>query len=321
MKVLSFDVGIVNLAYCVLEKIEDDFKILAWGVINLVDDRQKCDYQMTEKQCNNNAKFVIYDKDKSKEKLDDSVYACTSHKAKLMPALEEIIQKKKIVKYICNYCSNDSTHICKKLNINFCEEHVVKWKKIIKFIGCKKYVTVACGRQPQQNLSEKLFTKLDSFKDIFLNVDEVLIENQPSMRNPVMKTISVFLYSYFVIRGTIDNKIISYVRFVSPSNKLKIDVNKTTKVLAGIKTKEIVYKLTKALGIKYCRAIINKKDDEQIACVKKKDDMADAFLQAFQYLFRPIPEKYFEKIYEIDNDDKKKIEKNKKTKNDSLDSE
>jgi hypothetical protein len=228
--------------------------------------------------------------------------------------LEEIVQKKKIVKYTCDYCSVDATHICKKLDINFCEEHLTKWKKIIKFIGCKKYVTVSCGRQPQQTLSEKLFTRLDLLKEYFLNVDEVLIENQPSMRNPVMKTISVFLYSYFVIRGTIDNKLISYVKFISPSNKLKIDVENTNEILGGGKTKEKVYKLTKELGIWYCRSLISDDDDKIIELVKKKDDMADAFLQAFQYLFRPIPKKYLEKIYEIDNDTK--IVKKKKGKKD-----
>ena len=321
MKVLSFDVGIANLAYCVLEKIDDNFKILVWGVINLVDNRQKCDYQMTGKKCDINAKFEIYDKDKSKDVLDKPVYSCSRHKIKLMPSLEKIVQKKKIVEYICDYCSDNATHICKKLNINFCEGHLTKWKKIIKYIGCKKYVTVACGRQPQQYLSEKLFTRLDLLKEYFLNVDEVLIENQPSMRNPVMKTISVFLYSYFVIRGTIDNKLISYVKFISPSNKLKIDIENTNEILGGGKTKEKVYKLTKELGIKYCRALISKDDDEIIALVKKKDDMADAFLQAFQYLFRPIPKKYLEKIYEIDDNDIKIVKKKKSKNIDSFDKE
>lgn len=318
MKVLSFDVGIANLAYCVLEKLEDEFKILKWGVINLVDDRQKCDFQMTNKKCDNNAQFVIYDKDKSKDELDKSIYTCSRHKIKLMPSLEKIVQKKKIVKYICNYCDNDAYYTCNKLNINFCDEHLTKWKKIIKFIGCKKYITVSCGRQSQQTLSEKLFSRLDSLKEYFLNVDEVLIENQPSMRNPVMKTISVFLYSYFIIRGTIDNNLISYVKFISPSNKLKIDIENTNEILGGGKTKEKVYKLTKQLGIKYCRALISSKDDKIIEEVKKKDDMADAFLQAFQYLFRPIPKKYLDKIYEIDDKDikivKKNMKKNKKNK-------
>jgi len=35
MKVLSWDVGIINLAYCMIEYINNDWKILDWGIINL----------------------------------------------------------------------------------------------------------------------------------------------------------------------------------------------------------------------------------------------------------------------------------------------
>ena len=33
MKVLSWDVGIINLAYCFIEYNEDDWKILEWGLL------------------------------------------------------------------------------------------------------------------------------------------------------------------------------------------------------------------------------------------------------------------------------------------------
>ena len=65
-----------------------------------------------------------------------------------------------------------------------------------------------------------------SEKDL-IQVDEILIENQPSLKNPNMKTIACILYSYFVMRGIIDkekNKSpIKFVKFISPSNKLKVD--------------------------------------------------------------------------------------------------
>ena len=39
MKVLSWDVGIYNLSYCILEKTDDSdkIKILDWDIVNLVD--------------------------------------------------------------------------------------------------------------------------------------------------------------------------------------------------------------------------------------------------------------------------------------------
>ena len=38
MKILSWDVGIYNLSYCILEINEDKIiKILSWDIVNLVD--------------------------------------------------------------------------------------------------------------------------------------------------------------------------------------------------------------------------------------------------------------------------------------------
>jgi len=57
--------------------------------------------------------------------------------------------------------------------------------------------------------------------------------------------------------------------------------------------------MTKKLGVKYCQSLINKKDYDILAEHKKKDDMCDAFLQGFQYLFAPVPEKYMEKLRSV----------------------
>ena len=35
MKVLSWDVGIINLAYCMIDYTDNNWKILDWGIINL----------------------------------------------------------------------------------------------------------------------------------------------------------------------------------------------------------------------------------------------------------------------------------------------
>lgn len=79
-KVLSFDVGIKNLAYCLLEINKEDkkFKILKWDIINLADNRKKCVFIKRDgKCCNLIASHVININD------DNKYYYCTTHIAKM----------------------------------------------------------------------------------------------------------------------------------------------------------------------------------------------------------------------------------------------
>ena len=50
-----------------------------------------------------------------------------------------------------------------------------------------------------------MWYKLDKIPNL-LEVDEVIIENQPSLRNPKMKSIAETLYNYFLCRGIIDKE-------------------------------------------------------------------------------------------------------------------
>ncbi len=141
-----------------------------------------------------------------------------------------------------------------------------------------------------------------------------------------MKTISSLLFSYFVMRGILDKtktkSKINLVKFVSPSNKLKVD-KKTTDSIIGVNkdddkdkdNSKKTYKLTKNLGVKYCVSLIEEKDKNLLNTYKKKDDMCDSFLQGFQYLFAPVPEKYMKKLQTIDTQNNKKETEKKEKKN------
>ena len=105
-----------------------------------------------------------------------------------------------------------------------------------------------------------------------------------------MKSISMSLYSYFLIRGIIDksltNSKINKVKFMAPSNKIKVVNDEETKSLILLKDNETkLYKLTKELGIKYCKMMITHLSDWSsfLEKQKKKDDLADAFLQGAYY--------------------------------------
>lgn len=323
-RVLSFDVGILNLAYCLLERDGENFSIQKWGIINLVDDRQKCNFTLRGGgQCEKNAKFNIYHKEDLVIFGDNAnTCACATHKTKSIPVIVPIAPPKKkkgetISKLKCMLCDKDGEY---ELNTNskycWCDAHYQKnGKAFEKKIVCRKITVQNCNKQPIQELTEKLVQRLD--KEQFVSVDEVLIENQPSLKNPTMKTIASILYTYFVIRGITDKErtksTINLVKFVSASNKLKVDKEKTAEIIIKdgkektVKEQRKIYDLTKNLGKKYCTALIEEKDKKTLNGYKKIDDLCDSFLQGFQYLFPKIPDVYMEKLRKVGET----VEKNK----------
>ena len=134
MKILSFDVGIKNLSFCLLndEVIED------WGILNICTD-DVCDHKnaKTGQRCDKSVKFI----DKGGGSSKGNFQVCPSHK--------------KLKQYADR-----------------------------KFKGCPKKVNpmLSQGKCMVETLSKK---------EDFLKVDLVVIENQPALKNPTMKSIGI----------------------------------------------------------------------------------------------------------------------------------
>jgi len=351
--VLSFDVGIVNLAYCILKKKEDNtFEILKWDLINLDENKLLCTHitrkgkskdkkiivkkktkknntdeiktteniELTEKDyCNKNAKFAFNNEN-----------YCTTHYNAFMKNFKKIFDEKfkSDKSKDTNKCCENRCKVISEFSYedkNLCEKHFEKLKKdYISNNTPKKVKSQNSNYKSISNLSKYLFQKLDNLKEDFLLVDDVLIENQPSLINPTMKTISALLYSYFTLRGIIDKDLtkstISNVLFISPQNKLKINKDVTDKKLNkdnNLKKRE-EYIITKDLGKKYCKSLVEKekKYTDILDNHKKNDDLCDSFLQGFYYLFYKdgdFPEQYKKTLETIAQEcEKKETEKNKK---------
>lgn len=141
------------------------------------------------------------------------------------------------------------------------------------------------------NISKILFTELDYIigKLQTINVeriDYVIIENQPSNLNGIMKTIQYLIFSYFdLLRHWDDN--VSEVILINPSLKLQ---NHTyipaSKQITEKLSKREKYKYNKLDSIEICQNYI--KDDnilkEFFNKHKKKDDLADTCLQTISYI-------------------------------------
>lgn len=229
MKILSWDVGIINLSYCILNYDEDtkEKSIFKWGIINLIDDP---------------------------------------------------IMKK---------------------NMNLVFENIPK--------------------------------KLNEY-DFLLDVDAVVIENQPSLKNPKMKSIQMIVYSYFLMYGKVlnnqENKI-NNIDFCNASNKLKVykgppisledlkrkkkkvdekpiindfvekennqeTIQETSEIIVvepekkEKKSNKLSYTDKKKMAVKHVQYFLNENNDiENLNFFndhKKKDDLADSYLQGLYIL-------------------------------------
>jgi hypothetical protein len=268
MKLISFDVGIRNLAYCVISytrKNDPQPKIIDWGVIDCIEslnDVCRCEYILkSKKQCVQNSKYTLYNKQN-----DGSYnYLCNKHYKELL------IDKKLTGKY------KDSL-----INVAKCNQFDI-YSNIILSLEANK---------------DKILPN---------DLTDVLIENQPRF-NPKMKNISGLIYSFYMLRGIIDHQCenLTKILYVSPRRKGRsfepmkkdllttIDLNKNTRKVIdkNVSTSTSTarnekYKQTKNLGIEYCRHLLinfNYQDKlEMFNNHPKKDDLADSFIQGINH--------------------------------------
>ena len=317
MRYLSWDVGVKNMAYALLEKNADVCKLLRCGIINLVDKRDVCQFKLrTGKECGKIARCKLLNS------MNEEKCYCKAHstKAKIEPLKSDSFK--------CVKCNQTSyINILNREEWSWCGKHENLSKKVLTQFKAKKITGQNCSQQPMQELISELTRKLDDNKD-FLDVEGVWIENQPALINPTIKTVASALYTYFVIRGNVDKKEnkIKFVKFASPLNKLKVSKSTTKTALDKAKSDREYYNIEKGLGKIYVRALITSDELKMLDKVKenndgKDDDVCDAYLQGFHHVFEGnIPEHYQEKLKKIPESELevKKI-KSKKKKNIILD--
>jgi hypothetical protein len=257
MRLISFDIGIKNLAYCIFETSEnakyasaEDFTphektltVIDWNVLNLLNNNGEtsplhnhtcnCVLEKSKKGlsalCGNKAKY---------EKGNN--YYCEKHaksnKSFLIPKKEYSPHSLKKLKlnalhshymYLYPFASPSSSTSKKKQELI---DEITKYyeEKCFHVVGGSegargKKVTASSVDLIQ--IGRAIQSQLDSVLDVNA-ITHVIIENQISTIATRMKTIQGMLTQYFISKPNSSEMIIEYI---SSSNKLKGLVDKTTK--------------------------------------------------------------------------------------------
>ena len=333
--IISFDVGMKNLAYCLFQIGDDvnnltDYKVLQWEVINLCTPIvKKCNNgglqccSEVAKYCKTFKSSEPVDVDENENENEETIiidYYCSKHarkcKFKVPPSELDIkkIKNKKLVdiqsiieKYnitpIFNksheshtpHTSNEpieqATSSAPKRQKNTKEQMIDMIQHELDKNYLENIENVRADQIDLLTLGRNMMTELDKFVMPYIGdtvdsgdlgkmgglekykIDIVIIENQISTIASRMKTLQGMIAQYFIMRGT------PCIEFISAANKLKMFMTKkkTTYTERKIESVEVTKELLEKLPqFEKYRGCLEKN--------KKKDDLADCFLQGIYYL-------------------------------------
>jgi hypothetical protein len=273
MRIVSIDVGIKNLAFCLLEKTEteDFYRISKWDTVNISEqDTPFCSIVEKNVACDKPAKFI-----------KDAKCFCLKHSKKqrfhipasdLKPAfinkqkiqtLYEIADKYKIL-YEKPIKKQDLLQVIQEYIHNTCFEPVIN-------TNASKVDLVTIGRNIKIKMDQIFSGDYDANK-----IDYVIIENQISPIANRMKTIQGMIAQYFIMKHTEENL---KIEFVSSSNKLK-DCSEDLKTNYSDRKKLGVALTLETLS----SAHYHNQWHDIFSKSKKKDDLADSFLQGIWFI-------------------------------------
>lgn len=287
MRLISFDIGIKNMAFCCFDLSGSHVSIKEWNVLNLMEEeavKETCSCLLKPK--NKQSVAAICGR-VAKYKKDEGFYcekhakASTDYKIPTKECSQISLKKMKMdplrelcAKHGIALSGEPKAGIIDLLTAHFsrtCFEPVIEKKK--KAAGDTDLVTIG------KNM-KLIFGEIENMN----SADIVVIENQISPIANRMKTIQGMLAQYFIMKNT-DIRI----EFVSSANKLK-DFKPLENTLRG--SDEKGYQKNKKNGVEYCSQLLAENPDFEnwahVLNTKKKDDLADCFLQGIWYMKNKI---------------------------------
>ena len=273
MKILSFDIGIKNLAYCCFYVTsEKEFQIESWDIINLCEEKNyTCQSKLQTKKsknqiCNKQAKYQ-----------KNGEFFCKQHakktQFKIPSSTSGISFLKKLKKMKVNelFIQADKDELSYKKPIKK-DDLLSLFEKHYKEDYLEPIEKIKASDMSLPTISRNM-TK--AFNNLFKDdtFDYVIIENQVSPLANRMKTLQGMVTQYFIMKD------VPNVEYISSANKLKNYLQK----------KKTTYNERKQLGISVTSEKLSGMSQllpwiDFFKNHKKKDDLADSFLQGLWFL-------------------------------------
>jgi len=259
MYILSIDVGIKNLAHCLVKTTNTSYEIVLWDTINLTDGLLPICNNI---KCNGIAKY--YDDNKCKY--------CMKH----IKSSNMIIPNKSLLKYK-NSTLKELNNSIELHNISLTENVKTTKKTLINDI--EQFLNTKCVKPIESNLTSeislvKLGIRIKEEYDIIFKdykIEKVVIENQISPIATRMKSLQGMITQYFI------NNNINDIHYLCSANKLK----------DYTEHKKSTYSERKKLSIELVKDILEKDNNnwlDKFDKNTKKDDMADTLLQVLYFI-------------------------------------
>lgn len=249
MKVVSFDIGLRNLSVCVLEGTSrKDIQITHWEIIDVLGEKAGVGAARCFK-CSAAARY---------EHASEGTFACSKHTPKTKQNITKTALNKKSIVEIqeeINRCGlRSGRELTKKSDlVSLLYNHYRQntWKKCVQSSLSGSVL----------DLAPAIASSLDSRTNAWKGADFVVLENQPERR---MYAVQAMIHMYFSLRGF-------KCSGISASHKLSNIV--TIDDAVG------TYKGRKKTGIVHAYALVPSQHHPFFDKHKKKDDLADSFLQ------------------------------------------
>jgi len=266
MLFLSIDVGMRNLAYCIIE-YNTEIEIKHWGIINLCNDKKYVCNGKSKKgvACNKNGKYKKNNKSYCKVHVKDKGLKIPTNEYNKFSIQKHKMKKLKEIAEKYNISLEAQKKLKKKDFLEMMNDDLDKnYFDIVSNVAAKAIDMVTYGKGIKYMFNQR-------FQNI--KFDYILIENQIGPLALRMKCLQGMIMQHFIENNNTN------IFCINSSNKLKDFIG----------NKKTTYNERKKEGIIITRKLLTDNSVlnnwiEIFNTHKKKDDLADSFLQCVWYI-------------------------------------